>query len=56
MPRTLTKEELNAIDELAARFAEGSHDLQSLSLQIQRAVMSRLLMIEAAREEQARQK
>ena len=51
-PRELTKEELRAIDDLAARFAEGSDDLMSLSYQIQRAVNSKLLSIELRREQE----
>ena len=53
--RQLTKEELTAIDDLAARFAEGSDDLMSLSYQIQRAVNAKLLNIEMRREREVKE-
>ncbi len=49
--RTFTKEEQDAIDALAARFAEGSSDLQSLSYQIEKTVRDKLLQIELRRKE-----
>lgn len=54
MSRTFTKEEENAIDELAARFAEGSDDLMSLSYMIQKAIRDKLLQIEIKRERVSR--
>ena len=53
-PRQFTQEEKNAIDDLAARFAEGSHDLMSLSYSLQREINLRLHIIDMRREKEAR--